>query len=582
MKFSRLSQYFQKLENTASRLEMTEILSNLFSDSHQDEVAPICYLLQGRVVPLYEAVEFGIADKFMIRAIAQACGLEGAEVLAIFKQTGDLGDTAEKLKTQNPELNNAAKNMEVTDVFGQLDQIARTGGTGSQDKKIEILADLLSGVDGLSARYIVRIPLGKLRLGFSAMTILDGLSWMLKGDKSLRPKLEEAYNVRPDLGYIASTLKKDGLAGLAHVKAKVGAPILAALCQRLDSATEMIRKMGEVDVEPKYDGVRAQLHIKKNSGGIWVGSYSRNLENTSDMFPELHTIADQVKAESVILDSEAVGFDPKTGKILAFQETTTRKRKHDISLFSQSVPLKFFVFDILNKDGVDLLSTPLSRRREILEETVMPGPVLELSPHIVTSDNQLLRNYHREQLAHGLEGVVVKKWSSFYEPGRRGYNWVKFKETEGQTGKLDDTIDGVVMGYYKGEGKRTQFGIGAFLLGVADGDNFVTVTKIGTGVTDEMWAQLLSEFNKYKTGSMPKAYKDVNKSLLPDVWIEPAAVVEVAGDDLTQSPIHGAGFALRFPRLVRVRKDKSPSQATTKTEIAEFYKLQSGNHREKP
>ncbi len=568
MTFSELAKYFQRLEVTASRNSMTEILSELFRHAKPQEIGEICYLVQGRTVPLYEAVEFGVADKFMIRAIAKAYGCDENKVRQSFRKYGDLGKAAEDCYHVSLHDN---KNLSVHEVFVNLDALARVGGEGSQEKKIGLLADLLRGTDALSARYIARIPLDKLRLGFSDMTILDALSWMKAGDKSLRSRLEAAYNVRPDIGLLATEVKKDGMKGLAHIHVKVGAPILASLCARLPNADEMIKKMGEVAVEPKYDGVRVQIHFKRGTG---VSSFSRNLENTSPMFPELTDIGRELAVDDVILDSEAVGYDAKHDKLVPFQETSTRKRKHGITESAKNIPLKFFVFDILYKNGKELLSLPLSGRRKILEETIRKNNHLMLSPQIVTHDADDIRRYHDEQLKKGLEGAVVKKWDSIYEPGRAGYHWVKFKEEEGKTGKLTDTIDAVIMGYYRGEGKRSRFGIGAFLVGVAEGESIVTVTKIGTGVTDELWKEIRKRLNDIKVLKQPREYKDVNKQLYPDVWVAPKIVVELAGDDLTRSPTHGAGIAVRFPRLVRIRDDKSPREATTVAELTAMYKNQ--------
>lgn len=583
MTFFQLSTYFQRLEATSSRNSMTEILADLFKKAKPSEIGKICYLLQGRVAPLYEAIEFGIADKFMIRAIAKASGVLPHEVIKEFKKAGDLGSAAELLHKGK------GASLTIAEVFSFFQEIPKEAGAGSQGKKIGLLATLLQKVDKLSARYAVRIPLDKLRLGFSDMTILDSLSWMIAGDKSLRPALEAAYNVRPDIGFIAQTVKSRGMKGLQGVRAHVGSPVLAALCQRLPTAEEMIKKMGNVAVEPKYDGVRVQIHYKsdgfpsivKPGDHEQVRSFSRNLENTTAMFPELDAIGKELSADEVILDSEAVGYDKRTGKLFPFQETMTRKRKHNIEAMSKSVPITFFVFDILYKNGKDLIRLPLSARRKILEATIKPDKFLVISPQIVTNSAEELRRYHDTQLNKGLEGAVVKKWDSPYEPGRKGFSWVKFKEEEGKTGKLTDTIDAVVMGYYVGEGKRTGFGIGAFLVGVAKGDRFVTVTKIGTGVSDEQWKELFKELNTMKTKIKPKQYADVDKMLVPDVWIEPTLVVELAGDDLTKSPIHGAGFAVRFPRLVRVRRDKGPGQATTVAEIARMFMAQQGNHSKK-
>lgn len=548
---------------------MTEILAQLFRASGTHEIAKICYVLQGRVAPLYESVEFGVADKFMIRAVACAYDVKVGDVAEEFKKRGDLGTAAEFLHT------GTSSDMLVENVYERLRAVAVSSGHGSQEQKIMLLSELLKHVSALSARYIVRIPLGKLRLGFSEMTILDALSWMLVGDKSVRKTLESAYNVRPDIGFIAQTVKTGGIEGLRHIRARVGTPVFAELCQRLPNADEMIKKMKKVAVEPKYDGVRTQIHFVRAKGKMQravMTTFSRNLEHTTEMFPELNDIGTQLNAEEVILDSEAVGLDPKTGKIISFQETTTRKRKHDIELARKSVPLKFFVFDILYKDGKDLLETPFFTRRQILEKTIISGgKTLVISPHIITTDARVIRHYHDKQLQAGLEGVVVKKWNSPYEPGRRGFGWVKFKEEEGKTGKLTDTIDAVVMGYYAGEGKRTSFGIGALLVGVRNDEAYVTVTKIGTGVSDELWKELKKRLYAVHTRKQPKEYHVVAKSLVPDVWVDPAVVVELAGDDLTKSPNHAAGYAVRFPRLVRIRTDKSPREVTTTTELARMF-----------
>ncbi len=572
MEFRALAEYFKTIEATTSRNAITELLAELFAKASIQEIDKIVYLLQGRVVPLYEAVEFGVADKFILRAIAQACDTDADHVTKAFKALGDIGKAAEKIKEK--QKGSQTNHLSISAVYDSLYELATTNGAGSQEKKIGILADLIAHSDPLSAKFLARIPLDKLRLGFSDMTILDGLSWMAAGDKSLRPALENAYNVRPDLGYLAFQVKAKGSGGLSHMRAMVGAPILAALAQRLPSADEMIKKMGKVSVEPKYDGSRIQIHYKKNGfreGEGHVRTFSRNLENTTAMFPELEEIAKELSADEVILDGEAIGVDPKTGRFMAFQETMTRKRKHNIEEARSSVPLKFVLFDILYKNGKDVLDEPLHARREILEKTVKPHTLLLVSPHIVTDDAVRLRSYHDTQLKAGLEGVVVKKWDGHYEPGRRGYTWVKFKEEEGQTGKLTDTIDTVIMGYWSGQGKRSGFGIGMFLVGVRKDDAFVTLTKIGTGVSDEQWKELHAKLQTIRAEEKPKQYEEVNKLFIPDVWVVPKIVVEIAGDDLTKSPSHGAGVAVRFPRLVRMRADKSSQQATTVAEVHKMY-----------
>lgn len=568
MIFSTFAQQCSKIEAIRSRLAITELVAQLLQKSSSDDIGKICYLLQGRVVPLYEPKEFGIADKFMIKAIAQATNHKTNEVVRRFREEGDLGIVAQKLAHLSDQ------HVSVEEVFQILFSLTELSGQGSQEKKVEVLSDLIRTLDPLSVRYVVRIPLGKLRLGFSDMTILDALSWMISGDKTHRDVLEHAYNVYPDISFIATTVKEKGIKGLDHVDAKVGVPILSCLCQRIPTAQEMIEKMGTVSIEPKYDGVRVQIHIQSEKSIPRVLTFSRNLEQTTDMFPEVQQIVDSISCDTAILDAEAVGIDPKSGDILPFQETTTRKRKHGIEQAALDVPIRFYVFDILLFNNEDILSDPLEKRRNLLEKLLKQNTTFQLAPHVVSGDPKQILTYHEEQRKKGLEGVVVKKWNAPYEPGRKGYTWVKLKEQEGNEGKLSDTVDTVVMGYYRGEGKRSSFGIGAFLVGIRQGERIVTVSKIGTGVSDQQWKDLKVLFDTHASQAIPKEYGDVDKLLIPDVWLEPDIVVEIAGDDITKSPNHSAGYAIRFPRLIRIRDDKSAREITTHQEFITLYQQQ--------
>lgn len=327
-----------------------------------------------------------------------------------------------------------------------------------------------------------------------------------------------------------------------------------------------------VIAEPKYDGLRAQIHIHKTKSisaaeEVHVKTFTRNLEDNSAMFPELLTVLETLNCESCILDAEAIGYNPETGQLLPFQMTITRKRKHDIEQTATDVPLKFFVFDVLSLDGKSLIQEKLRSRKELLNNLFDDNEVFLKAPYIETSDPEELRAFHEAQLAEGLEGAVIKQVDSVYQSGRKGWSWVKIKEEEGTRGKLKDTLDCVVMGYYAGRGKRTAFGIGAFLVGVlAEDESLKTIAKIGTGLSDEQFAELKQRCQPLVTPDMPEIY-EVEKSLIPDVWVNPGVVVEIAADEITKSPVHSAKVALRFPRLVKFRDDKNWQQATTTSEL---------------
>lgn len=583
MKFKRLAEYFSKIEKEASRLAMTRDLAELFKEASGDEIDQVVYLALGNLRPKFEGVEFNLAEKMMLRVLGAAYEVKAEKVRQAFKQIGDLGEVIEKLGVKT----GGGRGLSVAEVYKRLMDVAVDEGQGSQDRKVQNMARLLKDLDGLSAKYVVRIPVNKLRLGFSDMTVLDGLSWMEKGDKSLRKDLERAFNVSADIGKIAAVFKKKGLGGIGGIKLEPGVPIRMAMAERLPSAEKMVEKLEVFAVEPKYDGLRVQIHVDKGKslrmagqedlfGGVkkLVRIFSRNLDNVTHMFPDIAEEAEKLKVKRVILDGEAIAYDPKTKKFLPFQVTVQRKRKHGIKQKMGELPLKVMVYDILYVDGRNLMVKPFKERRRELEK-VMKGVKgeLVLAEQEVVSDVKQLRVLVKKYLAEGLEGAMCKKLTTVYQAGSRNFNWVKFKKTT--EGEMVDTLDCVVMGYYVGKGRRSGFGIGAFLVGVRDGGKIGTVAKIGTGLSDEQWREMKQRADKLAVKEKPKGY-EVDKNLECDAWVESKMVVEIMADEITKSPIHSFGLALRFPRLVKFRDDKKVGQATSKEELKKLFKLQSG------
>lgn len=567
MTFKELSQYLERLEKTPSRNEITSILAELFKKSSPGEIDKIVYLTLGSLAPNYQGIVLNIAERMMLRIIALAYDEDINKVKALYKEKGDLGSVAEELAT------GVGGAISVEKVYSDLLEVANEAGEGSQEKKISRMAKLLGELTPLGARYVARIPVGKLRLGFSDMTILDGLSYLVKGDKSARLEIETAFNVFVDIGVIAKIVKAKGLNGLKGIKPTAGTPIRPSLAERLPSAEKILEKIGpKVAVEPKYDGFRAQVHIFSEEGKRKVSIYSRNLENTTRMFPDLIEAIAALKVKTAIFDSEAIGYELGSGKFLPFQETVQRKRKHDIEEIAKKLPLKLFVFDILYKDGKSYIETPFSERRKILETVVgKSGAKLEITRQEITDSAERIRDLIKTYLSEGLEGAMIKKIDAPYKAGARGYHWIKYKKNTGEG--VADTIDCLVLGVNKGRGKRAGFGAGAFLVGVKDGEKFKSVSKIGTGLTDEQWRELDGRAKSLEVGEKPKEY-ELHKNLQPDAWLKPSLVVEILADEITKSPIHSAGLALRFPRLIRFRDEKSPGQATTLPELEKLYQMQ--------
>ncbi|MFH0943322.1 MAG: ATP-dependent DNA ligase, partial [Candidatus Beckwithbacteria bacterium] len=458
MKFKRLAEYFQKIEKTASRLEMTGLLAELFKEVSVEEIDLAVYLSLGMMRPKFEGVEFNLAEKMMLRVVSAAYKTKLKTTTEEYKKTGNFGEVVANLAQPGQDAN-----LTVAQVYKRLLDIAMDEGLGSQDRKVNNMAKLLNDLDSLSSGYAVRIPINNLRLGFSDMTILDALSWMAKGDKSLRPELERAFNVCADIGEIAKVFKESGLPGISGIRAKIGVPIRPAKSERLPSAAKIVEKLEVFGVEGKWDGLRVQIHYDKTKNEkrktkslfeeekYLVRIFSRNLDNTTAMFPEIAKAVAELPVKSVILDGEAVAYDPKTGKLLGFQETVQRKRKHGVALKAEEVPVKVFVYDILFLDGEMVMGKTFRERRKMLEK-VMSGVKegLELAEQEIISDAKRLRELMIKYLKMGLEGVMCKKLTTAYQAGARNFNWVKLKKaTEGE---LVDTIDAVVIGYYAGKG----------------------------------------------------------------------------------------------------------------------------------
>lgn len=596
MQFSDLATYFEKLEETSSRLALIDILSELFkSVKTGEEIEKICYLVQGRVAPFFEPIEFGMAERSVAGAVALAFGIEKQTVLSEYSKQGDLGLVSQQLRKESGIRNHESR-LDVDDVVKILLEIAKTSGEGTVEKRTNLLSDLLKKLDSVSVKFVTRIVLGNLRLGIGDPTILDALALALVGDRTKRKILEGAYNRTSALGLVGRTLKDHGLPEVEKLKVRVGFPIRSELCERLPTPEKVIEKMGKVDAQYKYDGFRVQIH--KN--GDEVRMFSRNLEDMTHMFPELiEATLKQVKVKTAILDTEALAYQPESEEFLPFQETTKRRRKHNIEEVALKLPLKAFVFDILYADGKSLIDEPQTKRMEVLKKVVSAKQnsedVLLPSPGKIILEAKELQLMLDDAISKGLEGVVVKRIDSLYEAGGRNFNWVKLKRHS--AGELHDTIDCVILGYIFGKGKRTAFGAGALLVGVYDKerDMFVTVSKIGTGLTDEEWISI-----KQRTKGLEVSHKParVDSLIVPSVWVTPSIVIEVLADEITRSPLHtcgmqdqkskikdqkleeknleeGVGYALRFPRLVSFRdKDKKAEDATSVVELIEMYKQQ--------
>lgn len=570
MKFRKLVEYFENLENTSKRLEMYEILADLFRHASAEDIDKIIFLSQGQLMPPFHSLEIGISEKLLIRALAEASDSTNKKIEHIFKQSGDLGETAEKVMG-----NRAGYDLTVRQVYEELIDIAHTGGHGSVDIKIGMLANLFRGVSPGEAKFIARFITGRLRLGIGDPTALESLA-LSAGSRELRADLERAYNLCSDLGLVAKMLIEQGIEGVRKIKVQVGYPIRMALCERLSSSEDIIQKINKAAIEAKYDGFRVQCH--KNGGSVEL--FSRNLERTTPMFPEISdAIRRNIHADTLIIEGEALAYNEETGELFPFQVTIQRKRKHGIEALSKELPLKFFVFDLLYLDGVDYTEKSFLERRKKLESIIKKNAIIEPSEMFITDKSSEVFKYFESAIERGLEGVVAKRLDAPYSAGARNFNWIKLKRS--YKGALSDTIDVCIVGYFRGKGARAKLGLGALLGAVYDpaDDTFRTVSKIGSGFKEDEFSEMKKLLDEIE---IKHKHPRVDSVINADIWVEPKYVITVMADEITRSPSHTAGrnnedigYALRFPRSTGfIRFDKKPEDANSVQEIIEMYNRQ--------
>ena len=580
MRYSEIADAYEKIEATTKRLEMTDFLVDVLKKTPKELIDKIVYLTQGRIYPEFVDLEIGVAEKLAIKAVVRASGMRESEIEEDMKTTGDLGETTEKFMAKKKQVTFFQQLLTVRRVHETLDKMARASGSGAINLKTALLAGLLADATPKEAKYVIRTVTGNLRLGIADMTVLDALAIAYGGGKESRECLERAYNVSSDLGRVAKIVVEKGLKAIKKFEVSVGEPIRSMLCERLSSPEEILEKLGGKCVaDYKYDGERVQAHKK----GSEVTLFSRRLENISDQYPDaVKLFSEYVNAEEAILEAECVAIDPDTGEMRPFQELMHRRRKYEVAKAMEEYPVSLFMFDALYVDGKDLTLESYRVRREMLESVVEESDRVKIVKSIVTDDVAELEKFFLEAIENGCEGLVCKSIAedSVYQAGSRGWLWIKYKRD--YKSEMTDTVDLVVVGAFHGRGKRAGT-YGALLLAAynSDNDTFETVTKCGTGFTDEDLAKLPKLMEKHK---ISHKHSRVRSTLEADVWFEPVVVLEILGAEMTLSPIHmcamdavrkGSGLAIRFPRFTgNYRLDKSAEDATAVTEVVGMYRKQ--------
>lgn len=580
MLYLELAKIYEELESTSKRLGKTSILADFFSRLNEKE-SHIILLATGSIFPAYEEKEIGMSSQLVIKAINKAAGVSSEDIVKKWKSVGDLGKVAEQVIEKKKQSTLFEKKLTTEKVYENLKKVAEFSGEGTVDKKVSTVAELLAMASPIEARYIIRTVLEELRVGVGEGAVRDAIVWSCF-DKKLGIEysketnefiikdreeynryvdaVQEAYDLATDFSVVFEAAKK-GLHALEEVQLEPGKPIKVMLALKVKNIQEGFENVGKkAALEFKYDGFRLMIH-KSKDGKIKL--FTRSLDEVTKQFPEVvEYVRKYVNGNSFILDSEAVGYDPKKNRYRPFQEISQRiKRKYEIGRMQKELPVEVNVFDIIYFESKNLIKKPFIERRKILEKIVKNKKwQLKLAEQIITEDEKVAEKFYQDALKEGEEGVIIKNLNAPYKPGARVGYMLKLKPEENE-------FDLVILGAESGTGKRSGW-FSSFILACQHESKLLEIGKVGTGIKEKEEQGL----------SFIELTKMLNPLIIEEkgriVGVKPKIIVTVTYQEIQKSPTYSSGFALRFPRVTRLRPDRTVSDIASLDEIKKEYEKQ--------
>lgn len=517
--FHDLTQLFDALAATSKRNEKKMLICSFLKGLDPDEIQTATAFITGQIFPQADSRVLEIGSRMLY----------------------DLLQEDQQLTLSSHPLTLLAMNQVFSD-------IARTRGKGSRLKKRKLLRGLFNRITPLERKYLVRLFLGELRIGVVEGITLDAIAELASTDISL---VRRANMLLGDVGKVAQVAIMSGETGLRGVQLELFTPIKPMLAEMMYSIEEVFTANPEkLAFEYKFDGARVQIHIRDRQ----VKIYSRQLTEVTDSIPEISTLVlRNVSANEALLDGEVVAYGA-AGKPLPFQLLMRRfKRVHQIYQMQQQIPLKLFLFDILHVNGKLLIDKSYTTRWKHL---IKISSSEMLTPRVITSEVEVARAFLQESVHAGHEGIVAKILISPYSPGVRGRKWFKVKPTE--------TLDVIIVAADWGYGRRSNW-LSNYHLAVYDTQTGVlqNIGKTFKGLTDQEFQEMTLRLHQLKV-----------RETSYTVFVRPEIVVEVAFNEIQQSPTYASGFALRFARITRIRRDKSPDTADTLDRVQTLFNKQ--------
>jgi DNA ligase-1 len=564
MYYSELCNTYEELEKNSSRLKKIEILSQFLNKIRHEKNKEIIYLLLGKVFPDYSQKEFGISEKLCIKALSKSSGITDKEIVNKWRKYGDLGLVSENVIWSKKQKVLFSHRLTTEKVLENLKRLPNLSGSGTIDRKLSIISELLTSASGIEAKYIIRTLLNDLRIGVSIGALRDAI--VLACFKSDDKENIKIFQDLVQSSYDKSSNFKEvfekacvGTESLKKVEIVPGKPLKVMLALKAKTIEEGFNKVGKpACFEYKYDGFRMLVH-KDNKGNIKL--FTRRLDDVTKQFPEVISYVKEIKADNFIIDCEAIGYDPKTKKYRPFQEISQRiKRKYDIEKTANNLPIEVNAFDILYLNNKSLIEEQFIKRTEILRKIINNKKYhLVSSKQLITSDEKEAENFYKEALKDNQEGLMIKNLNSVYKPGSRVGFMLKLKPSENE-------FDLIITGAEYGTGKRKGV-LSSFRISCYDKKNnkFLEIGKASTGLKEKEEGLSFSELTeKLKPYIIEESGREVK--------IKPQIIVSVIYQNIQLSPTYESGFALRFPRIDRLRPDKGILDVASLDEIKKEYK----------
>ncbi len=568
----------EAIGGTTKKSEKVRILAGYLRARTVDEAAASVLFFSGRAFPAYSGTTMQVGGSLLWRAVKELSGKSDTAMNAAYRRYGDLGAAAyDVLRSVAP----AKATLNVLDVAAEFEAIARASGANA---KYQLVFDLLSRATALEAKYIVKIITADLRIGLKESLVEEAiaLAW-----GTTPTEVQRAHMM---LGDIGGTLRLAAEHRLGEARMRLLHPIGFMLASPAETAAQAFEFFQHAQVEDKYDGIRAQAHCAGHGAERKVRLFSRTLDEVTGSFPELVAPLRSFR-DDLVLDGEIVAWQPasdgREARALPFAELQKRLGRKKVSeAMMRAVPVAYVVFDVLYGRGELQIDRPLRERAALLDEifvgardvvevaTPDPQGMLAFEPAVaaqaesVTALPEVIRapvlradspehlaDIFEMALARGNEGLMIKDLASPYTPGRRGRSWLKLKRELA-------TLDVVVTAVEYGHGKRAAV-LSDYTFAVRDGERLVNVGKAYSGLTDAEIAEMTQWFLEHTIEDLGFART-----------VEPRIVLEVAFNAVMRSDRHNSGFALRFPRILRVRTDKSAVEIDTLERVREIYDRQ--------